>query len=237
MNIIFAFAFAFAFAIAISLILALISILVVKPNLAQSQIGGSGNEITKRYFAKYYVKVLIDYLNSKVPDQTVSDTDINKIHKQSKNTTTVLPLIKQLLIDFPTIDITSSKFMKTGKSSYYFYQISNRLDIKQYYRDPIVSTFKPVLYIEITDRVIRAGFLDVPQFRSVSGFDNCNIGYSASNNENRIIHEPKKQVKNRLKHIFVNTTSSCITDRSRNTELNEIDCILTGFSWNRPKYY
>ena len=210
---------------------------------SESTQNGGGNEITERYFAKYYVKVLIDYLDSKIPGQGVFDNNkINKIYKRSKNTSTILPLVNQLVYDFPSIDIKSSKSLD---SMHYFYQISNRLDIKQYYRDPIVSTFKPVLYIKTSGKdnnvVTKAGFLNMPQFKSVPGFDNCSTGYSADNKGNRIVYDKtqvQKTVKNRSKRIFLNTTSSCI-DRStgEDMELNEIDCIATGFSWDQPKYY
>lgn len=221
----------------LALTLIITALLCIRPQI-QAQAGGGGNEITERYFAKYYIKVLIDYLDSKIPGQIQVDNDMVKnLYQQSNKTTIVLPLIKQLQSDFPTIEIKSSRV----NGNHYFYQISNSLDIRRYYRKPIVSTFKPILYIKTSGKIDYAGFLDVPQFKKLSGPDSCTIGYSTQNIGNRIVSTKstiKKQLKHRSKNKFHGITSSCI-DKStgEEVELNEIDCILTGFSWDQPKYY
>ena len=220
-------------------ILILVAFLSI-PSMKQTQNGGNGNEITERYFAKYYIKVLIDYLDSKIPGQVLPSNDVLKnLYQQSKRTTIVLPLMKQLIIDFPTVKIEFGSV----NGSHYFYHISNMLDIRNYYRDPIVSTFKPVLYIRThNDKIYYAGFLNVPRLdTSLQGSDSCEIGYSTNNKGNQIIGSrtsTKKLLNHRIKDKYHSITSSCINKSTgEEVELNEIDCVLTGFSWDQPKYY
>ncbi len=197
-------------------------------NISQS----GGSEITARYFSKYFVKVIIDYFDrtglNKIPIDNEKSMDIYNNATDCNNTHWI---IKDIIHKFPTIEIAECRCRSSTTSSrararirHYFYHIKNRLNIRHFYRNPIISSFKPIIYIRETNNIVdRLGFLNIPHIKKLSSNNKSNLNISRKEINDFL----KQRIKNNQNNNkCVDKYTGAIYDN-----MNNIDCIISGKSW------
>jgi hypothetical protein len=202
------------------------------------QTGGNetsvGNEITIRYFAKYYVKVLIDFMDAHKPNlQHINQSHAKKLMNKAQLTTELVSksgIMSQITKQFPVISIVSTKKLIDHGFVHYFYHIKNSIIMRHYYRDPPINNFKPIIYIKKTvdGDIVQLGFIDVPQFNRINGYQSSNQS-STNKFKNGDILLEKTKIADTLKKR-THTEKRCDVDGHNNKF--EIDCIINGNTWN-----
>ncbi len=199
--------------------------------------GNKGNDstgivITARYFSRYYVQVIYNYLlqlelniNGSIRD--LPEIDTNQFH----NFNILHPIIKDIKSKYPAIEISSNKIKIGDSVKEFLFGFKCNIKESDYYRTVLISRKKnPVIYIkEVKNKLNTLGIIGLPKIKEIEKATNT-IKYEKPGNFPKILND-KSTINNMIRTI--NNTNhphkSCSYDSFYT--YNKLDCISFGYIW------